>query len=59
MEFPKDADLFSQYFLNKGINILIIPKAYYNHRTKIEALGCSYVWLVCLSSNNDSIKIKF
>jgi hypothetical protein len=44
----KDPDCFSRYFLSQDINILVIPKAYFNHKTKIEAVGCSYVWLIDL-----------
>jgi hypothetical protein len=53
-----DPDFFSRYFLSKGVSILTIPHAYFNHKTKVEALGCSYVWLVNLPSSG-SVKIKF
>ncbi|NES22482.1 MAG: hypothetical protein F6K41_27080 [Symploca sp. SIO3E6] len=47
----KNPDLCAKNFLDLGINVLIIPQAYLNHEAKIEALGCSYVWLVDLSSS--------
>lgn len=56
----KDPDFFSKYLLSRGINMLIIPQAYLNHEAKIEALGCSYVWLVDLPpSGIAKIRLKF
>ncbi len=55
-----DPDSFSKYFLSQDINILVIPQAYFNHKTKTEALGCSYVWLTNLSSTGIAkVKLNF
>jgi hypothetical protein len=51
-------DFFSRHFLSKGINMLVIPQAYLNHKAKIEALGCSYVWLVDLPPSG-IVRIRF
>lgn len=54
----KNPDLFSRNLLNRRINMLVIPQAYLNHEAKIEASGCSYVWLVDLPSSGIA-KIRF
>lgn len=53
----KNSNLFSRSFIDRGVNLLWINRAYLSHRDKIRADGHSCVYLVDLSNMN-SINIS-